>query len=521
MSIPHTFGTVLTGAKVPGSNLDDNFAFNGKTGIIPCSATGTNDLALTPIVALTVDIPALQDGLTVSFVAPANNTGAMRINFNTTGLLTALVLDGTAAVAGSVKANALYHATYRLGPNTWFITNALPGVVTAAGPIANATVTVDSFGRITALSATSPFSPASNLAINGDMWVSQRYPYTSKTYNSSQGPLTNVAGGYICDRVYFVNGAAVNTITKVEGQASGTGCNSYLKIQRTLADTHTNAFNVLMAIPFFDSQRYNNGPIVFSFWAQRGTNFSASGQQVIAQIIGQTGGLEMKASQIGSWPGQTVLGQITPTLTTSWAQYSIVVNPMPNAISQLALSISWAPTGTAGTDDTVYTTGWDLRPGVTPPPIYLAKPWGTTIQECMAFYQDFSSAAGYGGIALLCQVMPGAFSAGTQAAQAILPMVPKRTIAYVLDRLGVFNDVYISDQVNNNVNVSITLGAVALDKVQLIMTYPVPGTHANTQLPAAAAGVITTGSYLASNQVTGGPGGNLGASNQFAIDCDI
>jgi hypothetical protein len=77
MALPFTFATLPAGL-TPAADLDTNFAAVASLGVIPCTATGTNSLTLTPI-ANTPNVQAYVGFQLFGFVAPATSTGAVTI----------------------------------------------------------------------------------------------------------------------------------------------------------------------------------------------------------------------------------------------------------------------------------------------------------------------------------------------------------------------------------------------------------------------------------------------------------
>lgn len=93
MGLPITFAT-LAGGPQPLSDLDEQFAAVAALGVIPCTATGTNTIALAPF-ANTPTIVSYPD-LTPSFifVATGTSTGAVTINVNGVGARNAYKWNG-------------------------------------------------------------------------------------------------------------------------------------------------------------------------------------------------------------------------------------------------------------------------------------------------------------------------------------------------------------------------------------------------------------------------------------------
>lgn len=86
MGFTYTFGNLT---QWNAGWLDANFTAAGLLGTLPCSATGTNALVLTPLTTPALSAPnfSLQAQVRVQFIAPATNTGAVTANVGGTGAL--------------------------------------------------------------------------------------------------------------------------------------------------------------------------------------------------------------------------------------------------------------------------------------------------------------------------------------------------------------------------------------------------------------------------------------------------
>lgn len=108
MSLPFTFGTVAAGAQVPGSKLDDNFNALGAMTVIPCTATGTNAISLTPLANTTVPT-AYANYQMFGFVALNTTSGAVTAAFQALGTRNVYLANGTTqAGSGDIVAGVFY-----------------------------------------------------------------------------------------------------------------------------------------------------------------------------------------------------------------------------------------------------------------------------------------------------------------------------------------------------------------------------------------------------------------------------
>ena len=110
MALPITFAPLTNPQQL--AILDTQFAAVAALGAIPCTASGTNALALTPF-ANTPTIssyPDLQPSFV--FVAPQTSNGAVTINVSSVGARNAYKWNGLLACAtGDIVQNGIYRAT--------------------------------------------------------------------------------------------------------------------------------------------------------------------------------------------------------------------------------------------------------------------------------------------------------------------------------------------------------------------------------------------------------------------------
>src|SRR5262245_52866808 len=123
MALPVTFNT-LAAPSQPLSLFDTQFAAVAALGAIPCTATGTNTIALTPF-ANTPTIASYPD-LQPSFVFVAQNTttAGATINVSGVGARNAYKWNGLQAIgAGDIVVNGIYRARTLLvinGGEGWY-----------------------------------------------------------------------------------------------------------------------------------------------------------------------------------------------------------------------------------------------------------------------------------------------------------------------------------------------------------------------------------------------------------------
>lgn len=108
MALPVIFANISTAT---GANLDSDFNAVAALGIVPCTATGTNTLALTPT-ANTPTIAAYANYLIFGFVAPNTNTGA--VTANVSGVAALNVYKDTPTGPAALTGNEIEAGNYIL-----------------------------------------------------------------------------------------------------------------------------------------------------------------------------------------------------------------------------------------------------------------------------------------------------------------------------------------------------------------------------------------------------------------------
>ena len=111
------------------------------------------------------------------------------------------------------------------------------------------------------------------------------------------------------------------------------------------------------------SARVMTGLVTLSFWAKAGAQFSAANSALTVQVISGTGTDQSAANMnAGSWTGQANVVNTTQALTTTATRYQFT-GTVPAGATQLGVQLSYAPTGTNNSTDTVDFYGIQLEIG--------------------------------------------------------------------------------------------------------------------------------------------------------------
>lgn len=236
---PRTVYANLTDGLNPFSLFDQSFADAGNLGMIPCTATGTNALTLTPIpTSFAPNISAPPQQLqNFTFVAPATSTGALTVKvISTTGAASFFNLykeDGaTQASTGDLVLNVLYGIAYNSALNssaggyqiTFPITSILNPVISGA-TISNSTITTSTYNGntwtagtgILTIAALKTLTVSNSLTFTGTDGNSFAFPAGSDTVVtlSATQALVNktINGNTLTAGTWTLTGGSAKTLT--------------------------------------------------------------------------------------------------------------------------------------------------------------------------------------------------------------------------------------------------------------------------------------------------------------------
>ena len=121
------------------------------------------------------------------------------------------------------------------------------------------------------------------------------------------------------------------------------------------------AINFGQVLETADSIRAQGQQVTLSFYAKQGANYSGGALSVA--VISGTGTNQSAASMAAAtWTGQASSVSGSQSLSTSMTRYSFTGNIPANA-TQLGVLLTWTPSGTAGSDDSITLNGLQLEIG--------------------------------------------------------------------------------------------------------------------------------------------------------------
>ena len=192
MSYPTIFANLAAGNQ-PASLFDTMFNIVGQQGNIPCTATGTNAITLTPRTNYYVPA-AYTDGQLVTFKAVVSSSGAMTMQLGGLGLVNLYNAAGTQANTGDVVSGTNYMCAYfaslNSGAGGFIIINSLTNLGAAVSQPIQA-----GFKNLVLTNTTSS-TPASQITPTADAVVVQNNSgSTIRILNYAPGVTSTAATG--------------------------------------------------------------------------------------------------------------------------------------------------------------------------------------------------------------------------------------------------------------------------------------------------------------------------------------
>jgi len=265
--------------------------------------------------------------------------------------------------------------------STKFDTTALaaPGPIGATTPAAISGTTINGTtgtfsGNVQMASLNGGAIALRNSIINGDMRVAQR---------GTTGALTTGYTYISVDRFAGIQGTTANGIL-ARVTAALDGFQFAAKIGRNAAATTTGPIVLRSALESVNSIPLQGKEVTFSFYAKAGANFSAASSNISVTVSTGTG-TDQSLATMATWTGVATPITGTTAITTSWVRYSYTGTIAASA-TQVGVSISHTPVGTAGADDSLYVTGVQLEVGPVATP-FEQRPIGMELALCQRYFE--------------------------------------------------------------------------------------------------------------------------------------
>jgi len=166
---------------------------------------------------------------------------------------------------------------------------------------------------------------------------------------------------YFADRFFAAGGASSAILTAAVADTSVVGFNQSLKVSRQAGNSALAPVVVGQALETFDSLRCQGQTVTLSFWARAGATYSGGALSV---QLTAGGGVNQSAALLvaGTWMQAAPVISAQQPLTQAMTRYQFT-GLAPTTATQLGLLLSFTPTGTAGTDDSITLNGVQLEIG--------------------------------------------------------------------------------------------------------------------------------------------------------------
>lgn len=278
---------------------------------------------------------------------------------------------------------------------------------------------------------------ASNPIINSAFQIAQRGTSFSTGANAS---------AYTLDR-WLVRTFAANMANTVSRQNTSDTTNlpfiQYCaRVQRNSGQTGTSSIFFEQGVETLNSIPYAGKTVTLSFYARKGTNFSATSDILSTQIVTGTGTDQMPASYTGS-----VAQSANHTLTANWQRFTQTVT-LAATTTEFGLGFYYTCTGTAGAADYYELTGVQVDIGNVALPF---RTQGVTLQGELAACQRYYVRLG--GQQIADSIGTGFGISATKSWFWIPLAVPMRKIPTTVE----YNLLRASDTQNKNAVTALTL----------------------------------------------------------------
>lgn len=220
-----------------------------------------------------------------------------------------------------------------------------------------------------------------NVLINSHMDVYQR---GTTVAISNSATVCN----YIADR-WAMNRNAAGSTGSI--QTGPTGQLKTLRIQRDSGDSSTAAITVTQALESIDSYKLAGQTCQLKLNLKAGTNFSAASSLVTVKVTTGTGTDQAPAA---SWTGTADALSQTQAITTTATDYTFDSIAIPSAATQVKVSVSFTPVGTASTNDWFELSAAQLTAGKSPG--WERMPYAQTLALCQRYFYALPNAGATG-----------------------------------------------------------------------------------------------------------------------------
>ena len=161
-----------------------------------------------------------------------------------------------------------------------------------------------------------------------------------------------------------------------------TGQKYAMRVQRDSGNSNTTAIETMQPVESLNSLRLAGQTCQLKLNLKAGANFSATSSLVTVKVTYGTG--TDQAPPASGWTGTTDALSTTQAITTTAADYTFDSISIPTTATQVQVSVSFTPTGTASTNDWVEISAAQLTAGKTSG--WERLPQGDILQRCLRYF---------------------------------------------------------------------------------------------------------------------------------------
>jgi hypothetical protein len=277
--------------------------------------------------------------------------------------------------------------------------------------VTQATITSSGMSFPNSLNAINTFG-FKNRLINGDMLIAQR----GTSFSSLSNGTVNTSVSYGLDRWFAFRGAYTANLDMSQ-QTGFSGYQYCMRAQRTSGTSSTQVMTVNQIIETSNCTDMAGQSATLSVIMRAGSNYSGGAVSIAVQTSSTANDT---SSSVAGGLFNTGGFSATPTITTTATTYT-ATGTIPATAKTIDVQISWTPSGTAGTNDYIEITGFQLEVG-SQATSFDFRSIGTELFLCQRYYwQQTAAPTSYAHFAPACIT-------GSSNADALLQwIVPMRT----------------------------------------------------------------------------------------------
>jgi hypothetical protein len=222
----------------------------------------------------------------------------------------------------------------------------------------------------------------------------------SAMQNWQRGTTVSGAGGgaYTADRWFLYAGSNGTVSRQATGDTTNLPNIQYAaRVGRLVSVSDTTAFPFSQSFESVNSIPFAGKTVTLSFYARKGADYSPA-SSALGVVLATGTGTDQNYSSAGYTGSATPISQ-TATLTTTWQRFTYSAT-LSASLTELAVSFTYTPVGTAGAADYFEVTGVQIDVGSVALPF---RTYAATIQgelaACQRYYyrtSDTGAFANYG-----------------------------------------------------------------------------------------------------------------------------